>query len=527
MRAKLSNMMETTSASQTGIGKAGTVNTGKVGTVEQQAVWEDMRRMQRGGYGSSERAGHLKVNAVAGSGKTFTAVEGAKLLREGGRAPRIVYLAFNKSVQAEMQERAGGAVQAQTFHSAGYKAVRDALGYVKTNDKRDWDVMARISGMSQDRRVRGGLKKLIGLVKQYGVGVGSNWKDEVWSVVDRHALVLGDTDEIEQEVVGWVPKMLEASMEVRREEGIGFDDMVWLPYAMGLRVEQAELLVVDEAQDLNMVQRWYAARAGERVLVVGDRNQAIYGFRGAGVESMDDLGRELVSVTGQSVGERQLSYTRRCPVKVVELAQAIVPQIKPWEGAEEGIVREESVERAMEQMEEGDMVLCRTNPPLVKMAYKLIAKGKPARIRGREIHEGILKLLEGAGNYGSMAQVVKRAEEITASEVEKYMALAEGRGEHRAQLASDRLECFIACSEGCTGVGELRGRLEDMFREDRRGIVLSSVHKAKGLEADRVWILEPQLMPHPRAKRGWELQQEMNLKYVAVTRARRELVWVR
>lgn len=102
MRAKLSNMMETPSVSQTETGKVGA----KIGTMEQQAVWEDMRRMQRGGYGSSERAGHLKVNAVAGSGKTFTAVEGAKLLREGGRAPRITYLAFNKSVQQEMHERA-------------------------------------------------------------------------------------------------------------------------------------------------------------------------------------------------------------------------------------------------------------------------------------------------------------------------------------------------------------------------------------------------------------------------------------
>lgn len=503
----------------------------KVGTYEQVEIWREMLRMRRGGSVEGARGEHVLVNAVAGSGKTFTAVEGSKQIQRH-RNTEITYLAFNKSVQAEMNERAGGAVQAQTFHSAGLKAVRGAFGSVRLNEQRDWDVMKRIRGLgsaesAEGKRIRGGLKKLIGLVKQYGVGVGRGWEEDVWRVVDRHQLVLGETDEEEKDVVGWVPRMLKASMEVSAGEGIGFDDMIWLPYAHNLRVEQSELLVVDEAQDLNVVQRWYASRAGERVLVIGDRNQSIYGFRGAGVESMDDLGRELVGVSGIGVKERQLSYTRRCPIKVVELAQEIVPQIKAWEGAEEGVVREERMDKALEQMVEGDMVLCRMNAPLLSAAYKLIGMGKPARVRGREVHAGILKLLESAGSFGSMAAVVRRAEEITAGEVDKYMQLSDGRGESRARAAQDRMECFLACSQGCTGVGEMRSKLEEVFREDRAGIVLSSVHKAKGLEADRVWVLNGELMPHPKAKRGWEMQQEMNLKYVAVTRARKELVWVR
>jgi DNA helicase-2/ATP-dependent DNA helicase PcrA len=57
-------------------------------------------------------------------------------------------------------------------------------------------------------------------------------------------------------------------------------------------------------------------------------------------------------------------------------------------------------------------------------------------------------------------------------------------------------------------------------------IVMSTVHKAKGLEADRVFILRPDLMPHPLAKGHDELIQEDNLHYVAITRAQKRLVYV-
>jgi superfamily I DNA/RNA helicase len=513
MRASLEAAQNQTPRNQT---------SGKIqGTTEQQLIWEDMLRMRRIGYGAESRGGHIITNAVAGSGKTFTAIEGAKRLRAGGVRCDIRYMAFNKSVQVEMQERAQGAVNAITFHSAGYKAVQNAFGRVKVESGRMWSVLDRVPGLGKDRVLRGGLKKLIGLVKQYGVGAGDNWQDEVWGVVDRHGLVLSDTGDKDEEIVSWVPKVLEAAMEVRAAEGVDFDDMIWLPYAHNLELERSEVLLVDEAQDLNVVQQWFAERAGERVLVIGDRNQAIYGFRGADNRSMDNLAYRL----GGCV-ERLLSYTRRCPVKVVEAAQQYVPQIKAWEGASEGVVGECSKKVMLEKVVEGDMVLCRVNSPLIDLAYDLIGEGKPARIRGREIHDGILKLLEESGSAGSLRDVLGRASERVVAEVENLSQLKEGRGERRAQMALDRLNCLIASARGCGSVGELRVKLEELFAEGRAGIVLSSVHKAKGLEADRVWVIEPGLMPHPKAKESWEKEQERNLLYVAITRARRELWWV-
>jgi len=69
---------------------------------------------------------------------------------------------------------------------------------------------------------------------------------------------------------------------------------------------------------------------------------------------------------------------------------------------------------------------------------------------------------------------------------------------------------------------------EEIFSDDTHsGIILSSVHRAKGLEAERVFILKPELMPHPLATSEQELQQEMNIKYVAITRAKKELYIVR
>jgi DNA helicase II / ATP-dependent DNA helicase PcrA len=65
-----------------------------------------------------------------------------------------------------------------------------------------------------------------------------------------------------------------------------------------------------------------------------------------------------------------------------------------------------------------------------------------------------------------------------------------------------------------------------IFTDKIQGIVLSTVHKIKGLEADRVFIIRPDLLPMQTPK-AWQAMQEKNLEYVAVTRARLELIYDR
>ena len=82
-------------------------------------------------------------------------------------------------------------------------------------------------------------------------------------------------------------------------------------------------------------------------------------------------------------------------------------------------------------------------------------------------------------------------------------------------------------SEGLSTVDELIEKINIIFSGDSTDAVqLSTVHKAKGLEADNVFILKPSLMPLKYAKKDWEIKTEKNLIYVAYTRAKKTLNFI-
>ena len=65
-----------------------------------------------------------------------------------------------------------------------------------------------------------------------------------------------------------------------------------------------------------------------------------------------------------------------------------------------------------------------------------------------------------------------------------------------------------------------------MASDKQEAVLLSSIHRAKGLEAERVFLLFPDTLPHPKATQEWAKAQEFNLKYVALTRAKKDLFFV-
>ena len=72
-----------------------------------------------------------------------------------------------------------------------------------------------------------------------------------------------------------------------------------------------------------------------------------------------------------------------------------------------------------------------------------------------------------------------------------------------------------------------RIRLREFFSDDRDGVSFTSVHRGKGREAERTFILHPELMPHPMAKNDpVALREEENVLYVAITRSKSEMYFV-
>ena len=94
------------------------------------------------------------------------------------------------------------------------------------------------------------------------------------------------------------------------------------------------------------------------------------------------------------------------------------------------------------------------------------------------------------------------------------------------EVLQQKIEVIECLCEEVESVPELKKLINNIFSDDIKGIMLSTIHKAKGLENDRIFFLCPELIPSKYATQPWQYEQEANLKYVAITRAKKELIYV-
>lgn len=239
-------------------------------------------------------------------------------------------------------------------------------------------------------------------------------------------------------------------------------------------------------------------------------HNSIYGFRGASANSMAELG-ELFNAS-----ELPLSVSFRCPKAVVAEARAIVPWIESAPSAPEGEVQ------FVDHLSLSDIpprahIVCRYNGPIFKLAWALIKSGRPATILGADIGQGLIKLIKKlAPESLDMASFLNRLRSWAAAEIE--------RKPHREAIIRDREISLISISEAVHTSQELCDLINKLFSPGGT-ISLSSIHKAKGLEWDTVIFYLPQLLPSRYATTPWQLEQEENLRYVAITRTKRRLIY--
>jgi superfamily I DNA/RNA helicase len=334
----------------------------------------------------------------------------------------------------------------------------------------------------------------------------------VLAIIDRYNVDIDD--EYVAEIVEKLPEIIALCM--REVSVIDFDDMVWLPIVLDISLIKFDVLMVDEAQDLNACQIEFvlhSIKGNGRIIAVGDRNQSLYGFRGADTDAIPNLIAALNATT------LPLSITFRCPTSHVELAKRIVPQIEARENAPEGVIVQTDYIDLASMLETGDMVVCRTNGPLVKPAFECIRAGKKAVIRGKDIGNDLIALIKRF-ETDDLASFDISLMEYFEREYNKY--LNKGK-EMSAMMLEDKVLTLRMIMEEVSTVNELMSKIMMLFGDNNVGIIFSSVHRAKGLEANRVFILRPDLMPHPKAKKDWERVQEMNCMYVAQTRSKDSL----
>lgn len=314
-------------------------------------------------------------------------------------------------------------------------------------------------------------------------------------------------------------------------DSIDYTDMIWMPHIYDLHLQECEydFIMVDECQDLNVAERNLVLRClkeGGRLIAVGDSNQCIYGFSGSDPDSF----RAIQSIPNTVSMPLSISY--RCPESVVKFAQNLVPSIEAKQGAEEGVILDCV---SLDDVHDGDMVLCRNNAPLLQVYCKLLEQGKRAYIRGSDVGKNLQNIVIGTHkdylhtNLKQDGVFIRLYEDLFNSRkaiMERYGISQEDAMKHETiQAKLDMIRALEVLGADLTTTEELTKKIGDIFPKNDKGegIMLSTVHKAKGLEADNVFIACASLMPSKSALDEWQVQQERNLMYVAYTRAKKVL----
>lgn len=239
-------------------------------------------------------------------------------------------------------------------------------------------------------------------------------------------------------------------------------------------------------------------------------HNSIYQFRGADSRAIPNFIAKLGAKT------LPLSVSYRCPKKVIDKAQVIVPDIEAAPNAHEGIVEDVPLDALLKHIKPGDFVLSRYNAPLVRLCMASLKAGIPANIQGRDVGANLL--------YFVKKSKAKNINEFTAyvrawQEQEIKRLLVEKKNPNNC---IDKAECLLNLCEGTLTIKDLKETIEKLFVDvdDSSKVVFSSTHKAKGQERNRVFVLAYTYCQI--AGSG----EESNLWYVAVTRSKSELYLV-
>jgi len=451
------------------------------------------------------------IRARAGSGKTWLLCEIAKE-NPNKRAQIIV---FNKKNQEEMSSRLPQNADGKTCHSFCNKFVK---GTIDSGGNKMWRIIYPSYNFKQDgltkeeessvREDFNSMKDLTSLCKSYFLDPKP---DDIIFLLSHYDITFTvPTDKVISDCIRFVKE------SDNDDSCKDFDDMIRKAVLNNSIRPNFDMFFIDEAQDNTPVRSLMLeqlSRKGVQVGAVGDDRQAVYGFAGADCESLN----KIIDLIKPNVMPLTINF--RCGKQIIEYAKKIVPDIRAFDGSVDGVVSNIDYDEFYRLISDGDVAISRYNKVIIPICFKLIKEGRKATIQGRD--------------FGAM--LIKMVKDFKAKDIDEFYISIERwkdrqlkycKSESATEAINDRFECLRYFADNSNTVEDIIKKIDSIFNDTKEGIKLSTAHKSKGLEWRRVFILDYNNFKMNKGLKPWQLLQEENLEYVAVTRAKENLYLV-
>jgi hypothetical protein len=400
------------------------------------------------------------------------------------------------------------------------------------------------------------LQSIVDYGKNIGVGVPNNIgvqnpKNELntWVMIQEQYCLLKIDDPnqpyLYYESIGEIcQKILKQSQDMYSV--IDFSDMLYMPEFVNAKRQTYDFMFLDECQDTNLItqQMLYQSLGKKgRAIAVGDVSQAIYGFRGASAEAMQEFEKLFKAQT------LPLSICYRCAKSIIACAQVYLPAITALETAPLGLV---SMIYALDKYQylpedlsklftPNTAILCRSNGPLMKLQAFLFGRGVVSVYLGKnELGASLKQQITEESKKQKTQMFIDISNELKKSLEKRTYALKKKGKVAESEDIKDKIEIFEALNsmvirqygENAT-VNQFKMLLDELMSDqhDESKVTLTTIHRSKGLEFHRVVLYGFDTYSEPENEMesdrpDWIKVQEKNMSYVAITRAERELIFL-
>lgn len=454
---------------------------------------------------------HLVVEAGAGTGKTST----LKLLARAKPGQKGVYLAYNKAIAAEAQKSFPTSVVCKTAHSFAFGSVGVLYKHRLDAPRLPARDSARLLGIFEPLALGTDVPTLAPQqVARIVMATVERFCQSADYKIERVHVPLIRSFELPAARAALAKEIVPLARKA-------WEDITWrngrlrFTHDCYLKMWQlsdpdlrTDYVLLDEAQDSNpAVSAVVEGQVNAQRILVGDRCQAIYGWRGA-VDAMRDF-------TGNRLF---LSQSFR-------FGPAIAAEANKWLSLLDAQLRltgYDAIGSRVERLAEQDAILCRSNGGALSQVFNQVAAGRSVALVGGG---------DDMRRYAEAAQKLLRGQPCDHPELLAFSSWAEVRDYVDQDSGGSDLKVIVALIDK-HGPDAIINISRYLVPESQADVTISTAHKSKGREWNRVRIADDFHEPRPNELGQVELQaDEAMLAYVAVTRAqhvldREGLSWV-